>query len=624
MAMPGEVNCIFTKVLIPFVEREVGPQAAAAICHAAGRLARLADGRPQLDLARARERAHAARPRADGRDGRRRVDPPLLGFRHGLEAARGALVPRHLHDGHRRSPDASTAGRTSSIGSCIDGSTSRSLEIGRTRARFRRTPLPGYSMPRWACMWMKVTLERYPTNWQLPRAPSHRDAMRRRRGRCVRARGAVAQPLARAVVLDARGGRASAAARSCGPPWHAGPSPSLDGAGGRGGAARAGGRRGRLRAPRAPAPPAHAAAPRPPGRGDHLLEQRAREEVSRARDEDRAALAAHRSQRHRERDARSREDLRAGPGAPGPRHALPGRLLTSSWIARTAVVRGHKVVAGDHRAEALPERLEFPLDVEHSAVGKVAVTGLPLVINDMATTTEPIHRATVERARQSRASRDAVPGQEPGGRRPRRVVVGRAASRRATWSSLAAVANHIALALDRAESFQTIEELSRGLEDKVRVRTEELRAANAELAAAYRDLQATQMQLIQREKMASVGQLVAGVAHELNNPIGFVSSNVTTLEEFVKRLRAMLEVYRAVPLPPAEKERVERRMGVAQGRLRAQVPRLDDPRHQGGRGPHAQDRARPPRVRAQPTTTSGSPSTSTRRSSRASPCSTTC
>jgi signal transduction histidine kinase len=57
--------------------------------------------------------------------------------------------------------------------------------------------------------------------------------------------------------------------------------------------------------------------------------------------------------------------------------------------------------------------------------------------------------------------------------------------------------------------------------------------------------------------MASVGQLVAGVAHELNNPIGFVSSNVTTLEEFVKRLRSMLEVYRAVPLPDAERERVE-------------------------------------------------------------------
>jgi signal transduction histidine kinase len=126
---------------------------------------------------------------------------------------------------------------------------------------------------------------------------------------------------------------------------------------------------------------------------------------------------------------------------------------------------------------------------------------------------------------------------------------------------LTAVANHVALAADRAQSFQTIEELSRGLEEKVRVRTEQLRTAHEDLQAAYRELQATQMQLVQREKMASVGQLVAGVAHELNNPIGFVYSNVTTLEDFVRRLRGMLEVYRAVPLPEAERERVEAEWG---------------------------------------------------------------
>jgi signal transduction histidine kinase len=102
-----------------------------------------------------------------------------------------------------------------------------------------------------------------------------------------------------------------------------------------------------------------------------------------------------------------------------------------------------------------------------------------------------------------------------------------------------------------------IEELTRGLEDKVRVRTEQLRAANEELHAAYRDLQATQMQLVQREKMASVGQLVAGVAHELNNPIGFVYSNVATLDDFVRRLRAMLDVYRAAPLREVEQARVD-------------------------------------------------------------------
>jgi signal transduction histidine kinase len=124
---------------------------------------------------------------------------------------------------------------------------------------------------------------------------------------------------------------------------------------------------------------------------------------------------------------------------------------------------------------------------------------------------------------------------------------------------LTAVASHVALAIDRAATFQTIEDLSRSLEDKVRVRTEQLRAANEELRTAYRDLQATQMQLIQREKMASVGQLVAGVAHELNNPIGFISSNVATLADFVQRLRAMLATYQEAALPEADRSRVDAR-----------------------------------------------------------------
>src|SRR4051812_26164649 len=55
-----------------------------------------------------------------------------------------------------------------------------------------------------------------------------------------------------------------------------------------------------------------------------------------------------------------------------------------------------------------------------------------------------------------------------------------------------------------------------------------LRRANEELQLAYRELQSTQTQLVQSAKMASLGELVAGVAHEINNPLAFVLSHLET------------------------------------------------------------------------------------------------
>jgi len=59
---------------------------------------------------------------------------------------------------------------------------------------------------------------------------------------------------------------------------------------------------------------------------------------------------------------------------------------------------------------------------------------------------------------------------------------------------------------------------------------------NSELQHAYDELKAAQSQFVQQEKMASIGQLAAGVAHEINNPIGFVTSNLGTLKKYLGRI----------------------------------------------------------------------------------------
>ena len=69
---------------------------------------------------------------------------------------------------------------------------------------------------------------------------------------------------------------------------------------------------------------------------------------------------------------------------------------------------------------------------------------------------------------------------------------------------------------------------------------EQFRAANIELQHAYTDLQATHAQLVQSAKMASLGELVAGVAHEINNPLAFVLSHLDTVRRKLSQLEPEL------------------------------------------------------------------------------------
>ena len=87
---------------------------------------------------------------------------------------------------------------------------------------------------------------------------------------------------------------------------------------------------------------------------------------------------------------------------------------------------------------------------------------------------------------------------------------------------LRTLANQSSVAIENAKAFDEIAKLNETLEARVEERTRELRA--------------TQAQLVHSEKMKSLGQLVAGVAHELNNPIGFVHANLQLLEEYVEKL----------------------------------------------------------------------------------------
>jgi len=81
-----------------------------------------------------------------------------------------------------------------------------------------------------------------------------------------------------------------------------------------------------------------------------------------------------------------------------------------------------------------------------------------------------------------------------------------------------------------------LQQLNQTLEHQVTQRTEELSSALAQI-------QQSQLHLIQREKMSALGEMVAGVAHEINNPVGFIAGNLAPALEYVKDLFGLVDLY---------------------------------------------------------------------------------